>query len=425
MIGLRLCAPASLAIVAVTIAGGAAVIIACQSTDEPRAGTPIVQSPDSGGSSGGTDAALPDAPIACGDAPATAGAFTKRALLAATADCAAYNACVFVNAATELRAATRQHASTRDEATRGPARDAWKRAMTAWSTMELFQFGPAASKALDPYQGRGLRTFVNPWPQASRCEIEKQIASREWEKAGIATVLPSGRGLSAVEYALFYPGVDTACLPGSPTGQAWPTFAPADLVKAKADYALAASENVLAIGDELRRSWGTEGDDFKAKLLAHEGYGSEQETLNVVGWAMFYVEKEVKDLKLASYAGVQATPPNPETPFAQVDIENVRTNLRAFQSIFRGCGAAGAGIGFDDWLIEAGHGALANDIVAAWTNAVAAADAFPPFGQATQAQFRVLYDAVKPLTDLLKTSLFGSASPLNLRLPASAASDTD
>ena len=57
--------------------------------------------------------------------------------------------------------------------------------------------------------------------------------------------------------------------------------------------------------------------------------------------------------------------------------------------------------------------------------AEAAADAFPAFEQATPEQFRSFYETVRVLTTLLKTNLFGSASPLNLRLPASAASDTD
>ena len=82
-------------------------------------------------------------------------------------------------------------------------------------------------------------------------------------------------------------------------------------------------------------------------------------------------------------------------------------------------------MGFDDWLVSAGHGTLSNDILTALTNAEAAADAFPAFEQATPEQFHALYDTVRVLTTLLKTNLFGSASPLNLRLPASAASDTD
>ena len=249
-------------------------------------------------------------------------------------------------------------------------------------------------------------------------------ATKAWEQ-GIDTVLPAGRGLFALEYALYYPGSDTACLPASPAGQAWTALAPADLVKAKNDYAAAVADNVLALALELRNVWLPEGENFKAKLTAFEGYGSEQEALNVGAWAMFYLEEEVKDLKLASRAGVVTTDPNPETAFARVDVENVRMNVRAFRSLFQGCSADGTGDGFDDWLVAAGHQQLSNDILAALGNLQTAVDAFPSFDQASEAQFKQLYETLRVLTNLLKTSMFGSASPLNLKLPSTAPSDTD
>lgn len=408
-------------------------VVACSTTEDPRAGTRASTGASSGGtssssggsSSGGIDAAVPDGPIDCGAAPGVAAPFTKQALLGAASDCAAWHACNFVNSATALRAKVRDHATAPSDEKVAAARTSWATAMNEWSKMELLQFGPLASKVLDPYKGRGLRSFVHPWPQTNRCEVEKQVATKGWQQ-GMDTVLPAGRGLFALEYLLYYPGADTACLPSSPAGQAWSAFAPADLAKAKSDYAVAVSDNLVALALELRNVWLPEGENFKAKLMAFDGYGSEQEALNVVAWALFYVEEELEEMKLAGRAGVVTAEPVPETPFADVEAENVRTNLRTFRSVFQGCSADGTGVGFDDWLVAAGHQQLANDILAALAQAQAAADAFPAsFGQASQAQFKQLYDAVNPLTTLIKSNLFGSASPLNLKLPATAASDTD
>lgn len=406
--------------------GAIATIAACGSSGGSTAGTSggTTTSSSGGSSSGGIDAAAPDGPLDCGNAPVANASFTKQALIAAVSDCAAFHACRFLDAAAALDRSVRDHAAKPEDANVAAMRSAWKSAMSAWSTMELFQFGPIGSKIVDPYHGRGLRSFVHPWPQTSRCEVEKQVATKEWQ-AGIGSVLPSGRGLFAIEYAFFYPGGETACLPGSPTSQAWSALSEADLAKAKRDYAAAVSGNVLALALEIDNVWRPKGEDFKGKLAVAEGYGDEQEALNVIGWSLFYIEREVKDFKLAPRAGVATTPPNPETPFADVEIENIRTNLRAFRSLYQGCGDGGAGLGFDDWLVAAGQGQLASEIVAALGRAEAAADATPPFAQASQAQIRALYDAVKALTDLLKTNLFGSASPLNLKLPATVASDTD
>ncbi len=424
-------APVVVTSIAGAVRAAFSAVVACSTTDDPRAGTRAASNASGGtstssgsSSSGGIDAAPPDGPLECGPMPGVAAPFTKPALLGAARDCAAWHACTFVNAATALRKSVHDQAASPGDEKLAAARASWATAMNEWSKMEGLLFGPVTSKVLDPYHGRGLRSFIHPWPQTSRCEVEKQIATKSWQE-GIGTVLPGGRGLFALEYVLYYPGSDTTCLPASPAGQAWTALAPADLLKAKNDYAVAVADNVLALALELRNVWLPEGENFKAKLTNFEGYGSEQEALNVVAWAMFYVEEEVKDLKLASNAGVVTTDPTPETPFALVEIENIRTNVRAFRSIFQGCSADGTGVGFDDWLVAAGHQQLANDILAALGQLQAAADAFPSFGQASQEQFRQLYDTLRVLTNLLKTSLFGSASPLNLKLPATAPSDTD
>ena len=424
-------APAVVACITGAVIAAFSAVVACSTTDDPRAGTRAAAGASGGpstssgsSSSGGIDAAIPDGPIECGPMPGVAAPFTKQALLGAASDCAAWHACTFLNAATSLRKSVHDQAAAPGDEKLAAARASWATAMNEWSKMEGLLFGPVTSKVLDPYHGRGLRSFVHPWPQTSRCEVEKQIATKGWQ-AGIDTVLPAGRGLFALEYVLYYPGSDTACLPASPAGQAWTALAPADLVKAKNDYAVAVADNVLSLALELRNVWLPEGENFKAKLTTFQDYGSEQEALNVVAWAMFYLEEEVKDLKLASNAGVITTDPTPETPFALVEIENIRTNVRAFRSLFQGCSADGTGVGFDDWLVAAGHQQLASDILGALGQLQTAVDAFPPFGQASQEQFKQLYETLRVLTNLLKTSLFGSASPLNLKLPATAPSDTD
>lgn len=418
--------------VGVVLAGSGAVLAAaCMNTPDPRPG---VRTGGGGGGGGGStpgggggsglDAAPPQGPIECGPAPGAAAPFTKQALLGAAADCAAWHACTFLNAATTLRTSVRDHAAAPSSEKKTAAQAAWRTAMNEWSKLDLFQFGPLASTVDDQYHGRGLRTFIHSWPDLNRCQVETQVVTKAYEQ-GWDLVFPSSRGLYAVEYLLHYPGSDTACLAGSSTGQTWAAQSAEQLAASKNAYAVAVADNLVAIALEVDNVWKPTGENFKAKLLAFDKYGSEQEALNVVAWALIYVENDVKDRKLASHAGVKTTPPTPETPFALIDVENVRTNLRAFRSLFQGCGAGGVGLGFDDWLIAAGQQTLAQDMLTALDQAQAAADAFPPFHQASQAQFAELYDKIRVLADYLKSNFFGSASPLNLKLPASVASDTD
>lgn len=410
----------------------AVLAFACHTTEDPRPGVakkgtastadPLPPPFDAGVV---PDAAgLPEGPYACGAPPVSTAPFTKAALLGATADCAAYHVCRFANAAHVLRTTVDAEAKDGTKESRALAQLAWQRAMDEWSHSALFQFGPVADKATDKYHGRSLRTLVHAWPDTSRCQVETQVVLKGYQ-GGFDLVFPSSRGLFALEYLLYYPGTDTACSASSQAGGAWASLVGDAQTKAKRDYAVAAAGDLVAQADTLRKVWAPDGENFKAKLLAFDGYGNEQEALNVVAWSMFYVEQEVKDLKLGSYAGFQTAPPNPETAFARVDIENIRTNVRAFRELFVGCGAAGEGLGFDDWLVASGNGALAKELLDLYAQAQAAADAFPPFYQASPQQFADLYLKIRPLANLLKTQLFGSGSPLNLKLPASAASDTD
>lgn len=421
----------SLRALAVTAPTVVVAVVACTSTPDPRPGVatgptntspPPTSTPTGGGS---VDADVPDAAVDCGPAPAASGTFDRPALLGAAATCAAWHACTFQNAIIALRQSAHEGGDSPNDDARAAVRAAWRTAMDAWSGLELFQFGPIASKTTDKYHGRGLRSFVHPWPATNRCQVETQIATKGYATDGFDLVVPGGRGLFAVEYVFFHPGVDTACLPNAEASKIWATLSADDLVRAKVSYARAVSDDLAARAAEITNVWASDGENFGAKLLAHEGYGSEQETLNVVAWSLLYVEKEVKDWKLAGRAGVAASAPDSETPFAGIEIDNVRTNLRAFRRLFQGCGDGGEGIGFDDWLTATGASTLATDMLAALDGAEAAAAAFPPFAQATTEQFSAFYGAIKPLSDLLKNSFFGSGSPLNLKLPASAASDTD
>jgi len=257
--------------------------------------------------------------------------------------------------------------------------------------------------------------------------VEDQLASQAYRTQGFGNVLVSSKGLFGLEYLLFYEGSDTACLPVTTTAKTWGTLAPDELASRKRAYAAAVAENVSVETRGLLASWRPDGGNFRQTFVSASGYPSEQEALNVVAWALVYVEREVKDWKLGIPAGYTLMHPvsGPEAPFSGVSTLLGRENLHGFRSLFQGCGESGEGLGFDDWLAEAGHAELATDLLAALTSAQAVADAAPPLEQATPAELEALYRAVKALTDLLKSDLFGPGSPLNLKLPEGVASDTD
>jgi predicted lipoprotein len=367
----------------------------------------------------------------CGDRPVSSEPFTKRALRTAAADCAIWHYCKFEAQANWLEQASRAHVAAPSPDTLANARAAWTSAMATWSAVELFQFGPLSSRAdsegKDNVHGQGLREFVYSWPRFTRCRVEEQVASERYAIVGFPNIALASRGLYAQEYLLFYEDSDTACDAGSATATTWAGLDAAALTAHKHRYLTAVSADVLAIIRQLLELWRPSGGNFRETFIDATGYQDEQQALTILAWSLVYLEREVKDWKLGVPLGVTATNlvNGPEAPFAYAGTDNIRQNLRGFRALFQGCGPAGEGLGFDDWLAEAGHAELGQDIVHAIDAADAFASAFPALHSATPDQLEAFYRIIKSITDYLKADLFGDGSPLGLDLPEGVVGDTD
>lgn len=376
--------------------------------------------PGGTGGSGATDSGRN-----CGERPVSNEEFTKKRLLESAGACSAYSACVFSSAAFELGRQVTRYADSPSDARLEAARAAWLDAALVWSETAPSQFGPIASTASDRYHGRGIGSFIHAWPALNRCEIEKQVATRAYEEQGFQRILPSARGLAALEYLLFYEGDDTVCASNSTTYKVWAELSEEEIDQAKRDYARAVVGDLYEKSQELVSVWDKDGEDFGKKLSNYEGYGSEQEALNVVAWSLLYPYDSIRDLKIGPLVGIGTALKNPESPYAEIDTESIRANLAAFRALFQGCGEGGEGIGFDDWLTAAGADDLRQEIQDAFDTIDAHAAELPPLDEASDAELNDFYAELKVLSDLLKQQFFGSGSVLNLKLPASAASDTD
>jgi predicted lipoprotein len=322
------------------------------------------------------------------------------------------------------------YAAAPTEESLSTTRAAFADAFLLTSAAELFQFGPYSSQSTsagkDSYQGKGYRELIYSWPLSSRCKVEEQLVARTYVQ-GMNAVLVNARGMFALDYLLHYPGSDTECTPTSATGKAWPSFGPEELAAGKLEYAQALGNDIWEQARTLRSAWSPGEGAFAPLLVETTGYPSEQEAMKVLAWSLLYIERDVKDWKLGLPAAHTASAPVSvaEAAFSGLKTEAIRSNLRGFRGLYQGCGADGEGLGFDDWLTEAGHPELAAEIVSAYVDAQAVADASPSLDEASPAEVEALYQAVKRLTDLLKNDLFGAGSPIGLTLPPGLEGDTD
>ncbi|MBN1208031.1 MAG: imelysin family protein [Myxococcaceae bacterium] len=360
----------------------------------------------------------------------------RKELLSAVSACVRKSAGDFQALAAQLEAATGALATGPDAGRREAAREAYQRAMDAWQVLEVMQIGPAALRSLPG--GQELRDNIYSWPLVSRCSLEEQLAARGYEASDFPTSLVSRRGLYAIEYLLFYEGSDTICPPSSPavSSGGWAALSADELQARKRAYAAAAAAAVRQRADELVDAWAAGKGNF-AQTLETAGpgnavYPTSQAALNSVSDALFYVEKDVKDMKLAEPLGLRncdadTCPESLESSFAGRSKANVRANLVGFRRIIEGCGEGFAGKGFDDLLVAVGSEPLAvklrERVVAAEAalGAVEEADFREALVQ-DKASVRAVYDAIKGVTDLLKTEL---ATVLDLELPQSLEGDND
>lgn len=411
----------SLAVVALSLSLG----VGCERTSyyassggtgEPSGSGPTGPSSGPGGGGGGATAA------------------SRAELIAAVATCTTSLYDEFRVAAAELDAASATAAQSGDPAAVEASRAAWRKAMGVWQQAELFQFGPAGPTTTPG--GQDLRAYVYSWPLVSRCLVEQTIVNQQYASDTFAvTGLINVRGLAAAEYLLFYPGTDNACSPESSINStgSWAALGASGLAARKRAYAAVLAKDLASRGASLHGLWAGTFEAYLAKPGTGESpYESEQQALNAISDALFYMEESVKDLKLAAPLGLidceaSVCPELLESQYARASKDHVRNNLLGFRRIVVGCGADGEGVGFDDLLDYIGATDVATAMRDRTQAALSAVDAIeePTLAEALaadKASVVALHAAVKATTDVLKTDF---VSVLDLELPKTVEGDND
>jgi predicted lipoprotein len=328
----------------------------------------------------------------------------------------------------ELDAAVTAWAADPTSENRDAARTAWREAIAAWQRAEVTQFGPAGAMSAVA-GGEDLRDRIYSWPLTNACRIDQELVAEGYTTDAFADERINVKGLDALEYLLFVEGTENGCSPNSAinTDGSWAALDEAELDRRRAAYGAAITAELQVASGELVDWWVGERD-FKT-TLATAGTGSEvyptsQEALNAVSDALFYLEKETKDMKVAPPAGLMSTctetvcPELRESQWANVSVAHVRENLDGFARIHLA--------GFDPLLREKGATELADEMATALQ---AAQDAFAGLDdslvvvleQDPQAAVAA-HDALRAFVQLFRTQFL---SVLDLELPKRAEGDND
>ncbi|MEM1264308.1 MAG: imelysin family protein [Pseudomonadota bacterium] len=409
---------------AIAVLSGALVLTAC----------------GGGGGGGGAPAPAPPAPP---PPPPTSGDDARRAVLNDIGEAIILPALrdFDVDAeALQTSASTLAGAPT-DVAARDAAKAAWVEAMHSWQRNEVLQVGPAG-RASNPDAvagGQDFREFIYSFPfTLDACALEEAALNGDVVNS---TTPINITGLGALEHLLF---TDTP--PVSCTAQ--PDAA------ARAAHIERLAERVALLAASLLSRWEPTEDNFleqwsTAGLSTSVTYATPQDALDALSIALFYVEKQTKDRKIAQPTGLPATGLTCSDPIACPEFlesrlssrsgDNLLVNVQTFRDIFTG---VNGGMGINDLLIGISRQDLADQIVAELDATIT---------QLTSIQSGVGFDAeVEAITDRTEcVNAFSSSSglppcallgviksamdtfrgpivgALNLAVPSSAAGDND
>lgn len=347
-------------------------------------------------------------------------------------------ATAFEQAAVDYEAAV----GTADEADRKADLQAqWRDTMAVMQQVEVMQVGPLAA------DNEGLRDTLYSWPASNTCGVDQDVIFAEDGQ------LPNGdpyeidgrtvdrRGLDALEYILFTDSLEHTCASTVSATEDWNSRPEEERIAARAGYIRIAAGDIVNQTERVLALWdGSEGD-FLAELTDPESdtsrFSDAQDAVNAVSDALFYVEKQAKDVKLAQPLGLidnscggDPCPEDVESPFSANSRDNIRHNLAAFQRLFLGGepGPGEGGLGFDDYLEALGEENIATVMGTDIEDAILSVsdDRFP--GTLKDAlgndisSVEGAHDATKKVTDRLKNEFI---SVLGLSIPDSVGGDTD
>ncbi len=344
----------------------------------------------------------------------------------------------FQTAADALEVAASAHAdavaSGGDTAASDAAlREAYAAAWVAWQRAEVMQLGPAAGT--EGVGGAFGRDEVYSWPSVNPCQVDQELVALSYSDSDFFEVrLVNAYGFDALEYLVFAEGTDNACAPQlqiNADGE-WDALGEETIGERRAAYAAAVAGGIAEQAATFAQAWAPGGVWNGALADPPSGaYETVQVAVDEVLRAMFYVDRVLKDAKLARPAGILGCTADIcldgiEAPLSRRSGEAALANLEGFSRLYHGGSDPAAHDGFDDILRDAGEGVLADEITADIDAAIVALSAIDePFADALSADPAALdaaHAAVVELTDDLKGDF---PAVLALNIPSEAAGDAD
>lgn len=227
------------------------------------------------------------------------------------------------------------------------AQTAWQESMNVWQQLEVMQFGPLLTERDEFYS----------WPLNDSCKVDEEVVFSLADGYDISTgVTPARRGLDGLEYLLFNSNTAISCGSNNSTQalKDWDAKADAEKLADRCSFAEKITADLVTRAQSLEAAYAQYDITDAASL---------QGVADSISDALFYIDKELKDDKLAAVLPLSGTQSfdseKLEFSFASYAKEAVYNNAVGAKGIF----TANNHQGLAQYLIAAGQESLANEML--------------------------------------------------------------
>ncbi|WP_127717218.1 imelysin family protein [Halobacteriovorax sp. HLS] len=241
----------------------------------------------------------------------------------------------------------------------------WKKAMESYHYLEAMMIGPIQER---DYEIR-YKLYSHALTKTNTCSIDKEIVKLFDNPNYVYKESFNITGLDALEY-LYHSPPTHSCSRARGNMINWSEQSLQVRNISKCAYIQRSTDYIIKIAKRLNDSWNPHYGNLTKRILENGVLGDENQTINNFSDSLFYLDKVLKDNKLAMPLGLTDLCPtascskSAEHQMSKFSIKAMYYNLLGFKALFNGKDYMNSrsinGFGFDDYLKENGATELKN-----------------------------------------------------------------
>lgn len=245
--------------------------------------------------------------------------------------------------------------STNTEELENRVKTKWKRAMESYHYLEGMMVGPMAELDFE----RRYKLYSFALTKTNQCSIDKEIVKLHNNPSIRYKTSFNRTGLDALEY-LLHSEATFSCKRPRGDMNAWGQLPLNERKISRCAYISRTSDYLLSVAKELKVAWDPSGQNLTKSIIERNIFGNLDESINTFSDALFYLDGDLKDHKLAIPLGLNAEcarekcPKRVEHINTNFSMNSIYFNLLGVKALFNGADILNSrslnGFGFDDFL---------------------------------------------------------------------------